>query len=460
MKKIVLIGAGSAQFGVGTLNDIFNSECLGQVDITLLDINGDALDKVYRAGLEWMEKKGLNHKLTATTDRPEALKGADFVISSIEVGDRFALWDQDWKIPKQYGIRQVYGENGGPGGIFHSLRIIPVILDICADIMKFCPEAFVFNYSNPMSAIVTTVKRQFPSCKFIGLCHEISSLERYLPTILGTPFDNLELTAAGLNHFSMVLEAKYKDSGQDAYPDILDKAPAFFEKEPGFTDIWAYVKRTGDDIQTEGAKERFELDVQESRIPWADRTLFKYLLETYKLLPITSDSHLGEYIGWAWERADHRGIEDFYEFYRDALSDVMPHFGQPTHERVIPIIEGIVADLGYVEGAVNILNREPGASEESRCVADLPDWIALEVPALVNKEGVRGRNVTIPKDFCALLRNYVSVYDLTAEAIITGRKDYVVKALLANPVVNSSLRLDELVDQMIETQSPWLDYLK
>ena len=327
MKKIVLIGAGSAQFGVGTLNDIFNSQSLDAVDITLLDINAEALDKVYQAGLKWIREKGLGHKLTATTDRQEALRGADFVISSIEVGDRFVLWDQDWKIPMQYGIRQVYGENGGPGGVFHSLRIIPVIMEICADVMKYCPEAYVFNYSNPMSAIVTTIKRKFPECKFIGLCHEIASLERYLPSVLDTPFDNLELTASGLNHFSVVLEAKYKDTGKDAYPDILAKAPAFFEKEPGYADIWDYTKRTGEDIHTEGARERFELDVKESSYPWADRTLFKYIMDTYKLMPITTDSHIGEYIGWAWEHADNRGIEDFYDFYRHALADVEPVFG-------------------------------------------------------------------------------------------------------------------------------------
>ncbi len=460
MKKIVLIGAGSAQFGVGTLNDIFNSQSLREMDITLLDINAKALDKVYQAGLAWIREKGLKHKLSATTNRPEALKGADYVISSIEVGNRFELWDQDWKIPMQYGVRQVYGENGGPGGIFHSLRIVPVILEICADVMKYCPEAFVFNYSNPMSAIVTTVKRKYPDCKFIGMCHEIASLERYLPTILDTPFENLELTASGLNHFSVVLEAKYKDTGKDAYPDILAKAPAFFEKEPGYSDLWAYTKRTGENIHTEGARERFMLDVKESSYPWADRTLFKYLMETYKLLPITTDSHIGEYIGWAWERSDHKGIEDFYSSYRYALADVVPHFGDETHERVIPIIEGIEGDQGYIEGAINVLNREPGAPAESRCVADLPDWIALEVPALINKDGLTGQKVNIPKDFCALLRNYVSVYDLTAEAILTGSREYVVKALLANPVVNSSRNLEEMVDQMIATQSPWLDYLK
>ena len=107
------------------------------------------------------------------------------MISSIEVGNRFELWEQDWRIPQQYGVRQVYGENGGPGGLFHSLRIIPPILEICADVMKICPEATVFNFSNPMSRICTTVTRAFPDLKFIGLCHEIASLRNYLPTNSG-----------------------------------------------------------------------------------------------------------------------------------------------------------------------------------------------------------------------------------------------------------------------------------
>ena len=113
-------------------------------------------------------------RLSATTSRPEALEGADYCIISIEIGDRFELWEQDWRIAQQYGIRQVYGENGGPGGLFHSLRIIPPILEICGDVLEICPEATVFNFSNPMSRICTTVHRKYPDLQLIGLCHEIA----------------------------------------------------------------------------------------------------------------------------------------------------------------------------------------------------------------------------------------------------------------------------------------------
>ena len=186
-QRIVLIGAGSAQFGYGTIGDILQSKVLEDSHIVLHDINPDTLAIVADTGRAFIEERGLPFTLSATTDRAEAFEGADFLVISIEVGDRFELWEQDRRIPQQYGVQQVYGENGGPGGLFHSLRIIPPILEICADVMKLCPDATVFNFSNPMSRICTTVHRAFPDLKFVGLCHEISSLRMYLPLILGYP---------------------------------------------------------------------------------------------------------------------------------------------------------------------------------------------------------------------------------------------------------------------------------
>lgn len=452
--KIVLIGAGSAQFGYSTMGEIFQSPVLKGAEVALVDINAEALEGVYRTGSAFIQEHGLDFTLTAATDRNLALKGADFVVISIEVGDRFTLWDQDWKTPTQFGVNQVYGENGGPGGIFHALRIIPPILEICGDVSIHCPEAFVFNYSNPMTAITTTVLRKYPQLKFIGLCHEIASLERYLPIILDTPLENLQLRAAGLNHFSVLLEAQYLDTGRDAYPDIRAKAPAFFEKEPGFSDVWDYVKRTGIVPQTEGAHERWAIDREEGAHPWGDRHLFRVILETYGLLPITLDSHLGEYISWARDTADHKGILDFYDFYRHALStQSWAKIVMEVHERVIPIVEGIITDSGHEELAVNVLNN--GA------IPDFPDSIAVEVPGIIHRKGIEPvRFDTYPKGFGALIRNYAGVYDLTAEAVLQGSRDMVLQAVLACPVVNSYHGMSDLVDTMLTQQKDWLGYLK
>jgi alpha-galactosidase len=115
-KRIVLIGAGSAQFGYGTIGDILQSKVLEGSHIVLHDINPSTLAVVEQNGRAFIEEHGLPFGISATTNRAEALSGADFLIISIEVGNRFELWEQDWRIPQQYGIRQVYGENGGPGG--------------------------------------------------------------------------------------------------------------------------------------------------------------------------------------------------------------------------------------------------------------------------------------------------------------------------------------------------------
>jgi alpha-galactosidase len=200
-KRIVLIGAGSLQFGYGTIGDVLQSDVLAGSHIVLHDINPVSMAVVAKKGQEFIQTHDLPFTISATTERKEALQGADFVVISIEVGDRFELWEQDWRIPQQYGVMQVYGENGGPGGLFHALRITPPILEICADVMAICPEAFVFNFSNPMSRICTTVTRAFPQIKFIGLCHEIASLEQYLPPMLAVPMEALASAGSGLEPF-------------------------------------------------------------------------------------------------------------------------------------------------------------------------------------------------------------------------------------------------------------------
>ena len=451
--KIVLIGAGSAQFGLGMLGDIFQCAALRGSEIALVDIDAQALARVASTATAFVAEKKLPFRITASTERTDVLSGADFVVISIEVGDRFRLWDLDWTLPLQFGIRQVYGENGGPGGLFHALRITPPILEICGDVETLCPEAYVFCYSNPMTAIATTVMRRFPQLKFIGMCHEIASLGRYLPEILGTPLENLSFRAAGLNHFSVLLEARYIDSGKDAYPDIMEKAPGFFEWEPGYTDVYEFARRTGTVPDTEGAAHRHRIGKTRSSRPWSDRTLFKLIMERFALLPITLDSHLGEYIHWAHDVADHRGIHDFYDFYRMSLARVKAEIRLEAGERAVPIMEGILEDRRYEEAAVNIPN--------SGLIPDLPGFVAVEVPAVVGKSGLHGhRFESYPRAFGALLRNYTGVYDLTAEAILTGKRAHVVQALLVNPVVDTCARVDELVDLMLERQRPWLDYIR
>ena len=438
MYKIVLIGAGSQNFGLGIISDIFKCKSLEGSEIILHDINKDNLKLTHNIANEFRENLKANIQIKSTTSRKEALRNANFCIISIEVGHRFDLWDQDWKIPLQYGIKQVYGENGGPGGLFHAMRIIPPILEICDDISKICPDAFVFNFSNPMQRICHAVTTKFPGLKFTGLCHEIASMERQLPTLMETNFSNIKFRAGGLNHFSILLDAKYKDTDIDGYPMIRQKFDAYYSDL--VNDHEGFISEAG-----------------------AERNIFRKLFKEYNYLPITTDSHLGEYLQWAYSVADHEAILDFYDnykikclnFYND--TQYYKHFfdknNTENHERVIPIIDAILNNTNQEESAVNVPNQ--GFIE---CI---PDKIVVEVPATLNSNGVQGIKLdNYPKGFGSLLNLQVGVIELTTEAIIKKSKHYAYLALLADPVVDNAPMAEKLLDNIIEKQKEFLGYLK
>ena len=436
MNKIVLIGAGSANFGLGTIGDIFKSKILEGYTVTLHDINAKALENTKKIALEYKEKLKVNYIIEATTNRAEALKDATFCIISIEVGNRFDLWDQDWKIPLQYGVKQIYGENGGPGGLFHSLRIIPAILNICDDIVKICPNAFVFNYSNPMQRICHAVTSKYQDLKFIGLCHEIASMERQLPTIMETDYSNIEIKAGGLNHLSILLNVKYKDTEKDGYPIIRKK----------FKDY--YSKLTSEYYPSK---------------PGGERGVFFELYKIYGYLPITTDSHLGEYIQWAYSVADHEAIMEFYDNYKKrclTFYDNESHYSEyfnmsdnKMNERIIPILEAILNDTDLEESAVNVPNNN--------FIDSLPKDIVVEVPGILNKSGVTGMRLeNYPSDFASLLNNQVGTIQLTSEAVLKESKHIAYQALLADPVVDNAIKAEQLLNTMIDFQKEYLGYLK
>ena len=438
MNKIVLIGAGSTNFGLGTVSDIFKSKQLNGSTIVLHDINPTTLAKTKEIADKYKDKLNADFTITATTNREEALKDANFCIISIEIGKRFELWDQDWKLPLQYGIKQIYGENGGPGGLFHSLRIAPVIVEICDDIMKICPEAFVFNYSNPMQRICHAVTTKHPNLKFTGLCHEIASMERQLPTLMETEFSNIAIKAGGLNHFSILLEAKYKDTGKDGYPMIKEKFYNYYSKLIN---------------EHEGHPSE----------PGAERGVFFELYKQYGYLPITTDSHLGEYLQWAYSVADHEGIMDFYDNYKkrclsfyddeNSYSKFFDTKESKNQERIVPIIEAILNDANIEESAVNVPNNN--------FIPQVPNGIVVEVPGILNKNGVTGLKLNnYPSSFGTLLNNQSGTIQLTTDAVLNKSKHSAYLAMLADPVVDNARSAEKLLDTIIEFQNEHLGYLK
>jgi alpha-galactosidase len=227
--KVVIIGAGSTIFGLGTLATLVRSERLHGSTLGLVDLNGGGLDLIdslaHRLNQEW--EAGL--AIESSTLREEVLPGADFVIVSIEVGPREGTWRRDWEIPLRFGVRQPYGENGGPGGFAHTLRQVPEMLAIARDMERLCPDAWLINFTNPVPRLCLAVSR-YSRIKTVGLCHQINEAYMMAGVALADRFDVdipggissnahpdvwpqagyvadqmkplIDIKAAGINHFS------------------------------------------------------------------------------------------------------------------------------------------------------------------------------------------------------------------------------------------------------------------
>jgi alpha-galactosidase len=430
LAKIVLIGAGSAQFGTDMLCDLFaaRDELKGST-IVLVDINPEALDIMAQVARRLNEATGRPFLVEATTDRVEALPGAQFVIISIAV-KRNELWRLDFQIPLRHGVKQVLGENGGPGGIFHAMRNIPIILDICHDIERLCPDALVLNFTNPEGRICLAAVR-YTNLQFIGLCHGIGMAQHAIGQALGLPPHDIDPKAGGLNHFNWILELRRKSTGEDLYPAFKHAIA-----EQGLEE--AYIR-----------DHRFGIK------------LSRYLMETFGYWPLPSDDHLGEYLSYGWEYcgldgydfdgADRRTEANWERLRRwaegeDPLDEILGH---QSGERAVPIIVGVLGNTHQYELAVNVPN--------AGLIPNLPDWAIVEVPATVDASGVHGVRVgPLPEPIAAMCRTQIAVIDRLVEAGVHGDRSSALQALLLDPVVSGISQAEAILDEMLELHKDYL----
>jgi len=152
-KKLVIIGAGSAMFTQGLAADLITKQPGGaKWHLSLVDIDEKVLDGIVRLVKKMIDAKKADIELSWSTDRRDCLPGADYVVTTIGVGGRRA-WEQDVFIPRKYGIHQPVGDTAMPGGISRAMRMVPAMLAITKDVIRYCPNAYFFNYSNPMAII-------------------------------------------------------------------------------------------------------------------------------------------------------------------------------------------------------------------------------------------------------------------------------------------------------------------
>lgn len=462
-KRIVLVGAGSTSFGPASLTDISLSKVLPGSTIVLHDIDEKKLEMIYDLVLAENEKIGNLYEVERTNDRAKAFKDADFIISSIEVGDRFELWMHDYEIPRKHGSTQILGECGGPGGTFHAFRIIPPLLEIVKDAEKICPDAFFINFSNPMSRNCRAISRTVEQLKWCGLCHQIGFMDRHLPFIMHDALNEeklkelegssekytyikeehkkaweyLRMKTAGLNHFAFLIGIENVKTGQDLMPLFQERVLDYFKKH----------------------EDRFEFS-----------TLTFEVYKRFGLFPYVGDNHLGEYLQFGEEftetqdmidwinRADQGGkaIYDRVTRYHKRLKrgkytkkGLLPN--QPTGERAIPIIEAIIENRNSYESAVNIPNKG--------IIDNLPQDQIIECSVTVNKDGIHGIKVgKLPKSVAALLRIEASVQDVCVEAILKKSKELAITALAIDPNVGSFEKAEAMFKEMMEVQKEHLDF--
>jgi alpha-galactosidase len=431
MTKIVLIGAGSVSFGSGTLCDLFAArDHLRGSTIALVDINPGALDTMAAVARRLNAATGTPFVIEATTDRRAALPGAAFVIIAVAVR-RNERWRLDFEIPLRHGVRQVLGENGGPGGLFHCMRNIPIVLDICRDIAELCPEALVLNFTNPEGRICLAATR-YTDLQFVGLCHGIGMAQTAWGLALNLPAEEIDLKAAGLNHFTWVLDARHRDTGQDLYPAFRAKLARKGLEEVRLSPHYAF-----------GIK------------------LSRYLMETYGLWPSCSDDHVGEYLSYAWEYcglegydfdAADAGAEQLWAHLRQQAAGVEPVddlLARRSGERAVPIVVGVLENTHQYELAVNVPNRG--------FIPNLPEWAIVEVPATIDATGVHGVNVgPLPEPIAAMCRTQIAVQDRAIEAAVRGERTAALQALLLDPVVHSISQAEGILAEMLEAHEVFL----
>lgn len=204
--KVVLIGVGSNSFGRGTMADILSSEELNKINMTLslVDINEQTLERMYRFAGILKEYYGASAKLEATTNRRDVLSDADYVITSV-ARKRNELWEQDFFMLYAYGFRHIFGECGGPGAAFHALRSFHLTIPICRDMEELCPDALLLNFTNPESRVCMAVNK-LTQIRSVGLCHGYISTEKAVAQVLGRSRADIDINIAGLNHFHWVVD--------------------------------------------------------------------------------------------------------------------------------------------------------------------------------------------------------------------------------------------------------------
>lgn len=458
MPKIVVIGAGSAIFGTGTLATLLRSPQLRGATLALCDLNAAMLETMHQLAERMNREWEAGMTIRASTDRRQLLAGADTVIVCIQVGPREVVWRQDWEIPLRHGLRQPYAENSGPGGFAHTCRNAPEMLAIAHDMEELCPQAWLLNFTNPLSRLGLVISR-YSTIRSIGLCHQYRWAYAIVAAVLADEFgittpngegfhvhtdapnvpailqmiqageERFTILSGGLNHFAWIYALTDKATGEDLYPRFRARYLQHFRRD-------------------------FEPMTRE-------------LFAIFGLCPTAGDTHMVEYLAWThdpltkpWEKyelklqswegniARRRTVRARAARLAAGHESLEPLLHAHS-EGAVEIIEARLADANAYMPALNLPNH--GA------LPGLPDWAIVEVPAVVNRLGAHPVALpALPAPVTELCRREAELAAVVVEAAVHGDRQLALHALLLDPMINDIDRAKAILDDFLVSFAQWL----
>jgi alpha-galactosidase len=397
--------------------------------------------------------RGIGLRATGTTDQRAALGGADFVVVSISTGG-FDAMRHDLEVPERFGIRQSVGDTVGPGGIIRALRNVPVLVGIARDMEDACPDGWMLNLTNPMTALCRAVTRE-SEIRAIGLCHEITIAQFMLSLMLDVSFLDLQLTVAGVNHLPFItkIDANGTD-GFDLLRDLLADADARADEPLPM----ALPEDLGHE-PTSGSREWTKGDLL--RVNRVKLECFR----RYGALPGAGDRHVAEFFpdfltaatNWGddWgvdltsiadrERWQAKYVAEFETMLAGDAVDAMP-----SGELVAAVIQCMLTNTpGWFP--LNLPNTGQ--------VDDLPPDVVVESMCVVDGDGARGRDqVTLPPEPAAIVQRVSRAQECTVEAALTGDRDLVIEAMRLDPLTGrlDPATIDAMAEALLVATCPWL----
>jgi alpha-galactosidase len=432
MPKIAFIGAGSTVFTRNLIGDIVRFPVLADsTTFSLMDIDRERLETSQLVARSLVSAAGARAQVEATLDRRESLDGADYVVTSFQVGGLHPSTMVDFEVPKRYGLRQTIADTLGVGGIMRGLRTIPVLLDVCRDMEELCPDALLLQYVNPMSMLCWAVAEASP-IRAVGLCHSVQHTAGELARDLGIPADEVDYHVAGINHVAFFL--RLERAGEDLYPAL-------------------------------------HRVIEEGRVPDDNRVRYE-LLRWFGRFVTESSEHFAEYVPWfiKSDRPDlierfnipldeyiHRSERQIAEWdsLRDRLAEPSPMGVERSAEYGADIVNACETGVPYRFNG-NVPNRADGGL----LIDNLPADCCVEVPCVASDRGIEPEAVgALPRHLAALMQTQINVQGLTVEAALTGRRERVRHAAMLDPHTAAELPLDEiarLVDDLIDAHGDWI----